>query len=45
MEEKKFQPYVPADKVMPEFTVVSIVLGAILAIVFGGANAPTWDCA
>ena len=39
MEEKKFQPYVPANKVMPEFTVVSIVLGAILAIVFGGANA------
>ena len=39
MEERKFQPYVPADKVMPEFTVVSIVLGAILAIVFGGANA------
>ena len=39
MEEKKFQPYVPADKVMPEFTVVSIVLGAILAIIFGGANA------
>ena len=39
MEKKKFQPYVPADKVMPEFTVVSIVLGAILAIVFGGANA------
>ena len=22
VEEKKFQPYVPADKVMPEFTVV-----------------------
>ncbi len=39
MEEKKFQPYVPADKVMPEFTVVSVVLGAILAIIFGGANA------
>lgn len=39
MENKEFQPYVPADKVMPEFTVVSIVLGAILAIVFGGANA------
>lgn len=39
MEENKFYPYVPADKVMPEFTVVSIVLGAILAIVFGGANA------
>ena len=39
MENKEFQPYVPADKVTPEFTVVSIVLGAILAIVFGGANA------
>ncbi len=39
MEENKFQPYIPADKVMPEFTAVSIVLGAILAIVFGGANA------
>ena len=39
MEDKKFQPYIPADKVMPEFTVVSVVLGAILAIVFGGANA------
>ena len=39
MEESKFRPYIPADKVMPEFTAVSIVLGAILAIVFGGANA------
>lgn len=39
MEEKKFQPYIPADKVMPEFTVVSVILGALLAIVFGGANA------
>lgn len=39
MEEKKFQPYVPADKVMPEFTVVSVILGALLAILFGGANA------
>lgn len=39
MEEKKFQPFVPADKVVPEFTVFSVVLGAILAVVFGGANA------
>lgn len=39
MDEKKFQPYVPADKVMPEFTVVSVLLGALLAVVFGGANA------
>ena len=39
MDEKKFEPYVPADKVMPEFTVFSVILGAILAVVFGGANA------
>jgi len=39
VEEKKFQPFVPADKVVPEFTAFSIVLGVILAIIFGGANA------
>lgn len=39
MEDKKFKPYVPADKVMPEFTIVSIVLGSLLAILFGAANA------
>lgn len=39
MVENKYQPYVPADKIMPEFTVVSVLLGSILAIVFGGANA------
>ncbi len=39
MEEKQFRPFIPADKVVPEFTLFSIILGAILAIVFGGANA------
>ncbi|WP_394273482.1 OPT family oligopeptide transporter [Butyricicoccus sp.] len=39
MEEKKFQPYIPADKVVPEFTVFSVILGALLAVLFGGANA------
>lgn len=39
MDQKKFQPYVPANQVMPEFTVVSVVLGALLAIMFGAANA------
>ena len=39
MEQKKFEPYVPADRVMPEFTVVAVILGALLAILFGGANA------
>lgn len=34
-----FKPYIPADKVVPELTVTSIILGVILAVVFGGANA------
>ena len=34
-----FQPFIPADKIMPEFTVTSIVLGVLLAVVFGAANA------
>ena len=39
MDNKDFKPYVPADKVMPEFTVVSVIIGSLLAILFGGANA------
>ncbi|MBE5995141.1 MAG: oligopeptide transporter, OPT family [Paenibacillaceae bacterium] len=38
-EQNNFKPYIPAEKVTPEFTVTSIVLGIILAIVFGAANA------
>lgn len=37
--KQSFKPFVPADKVVPEFTVTSVILGIILAIVFGGANA------
>lgn len=37
--KKPFKPYIPADKVVPEFTITSVVLGIILAVVFGGANA------
>lgn len=38
-ENKDFKPFVPASKTLPEFTPTSIVLGVILAVVFGGANA------
>ncbi|MBN1981450.1 MAG: oligopeptide transporter, OPT family [Chitinivibrionales bacterium] len=34
-----FQPYIPAEKSMPELTILSIVLGSFLAILFGAANA------
>ncbi|NLK97698.1 MAG: oligopeptide transporter, OPT family [Epulopiscium sp.] len=36
---EKFTPYVPSNKVMPEFTALSIVLGILLSVVFGAANA------
>ncbi len=39
MEKQKYQPFIPADKVVPEFTVFSLILGIILSVVFGGANA------
>ena len=38
-EKKAFKPYIPADKGLPELTVTSIIIGALLAILFGGANA------
>ncbi len=34
-----FQPYVSADRHIPEFTTASVVLGCALAVVFGAANA------
>ncbi len=34
-----FKPYIPADKIVPEFTVTSVLIGCILAVVFGAANA------
>ncbi len=39
MEEKKFKPFIPADRILPEITPVSIVLGILLAVLFGAANA------
>ncbi|MBQ9936862.1 MAG: oligopeptide transporter, OPT family [Oscillospiraceae bacterium] len=40
MENKsEFKPYIPAEKVTPELTVTSIIMGVILAVVFGAANA------
>lgn len=34
-----FKPYVPAEKTERELTVASVVVGALLAVVFGAANA------
>ena len=38
-KNQTFKPFVPADKIMPEFTATSIIVGILLAVLFGGANA------
>ncbi|MHB9011378.1 MAG: OPT family oligopeptide transporter, partial [Ignavibacteriaceae bacterium] len=43
MAEKKststeFKPYIPANEVIPEFTLKAIILGAIFGIIFGAAS-------
>ena len=43
MEKEKqigeFKPFVSADRVVPEFTAMSIIIGVFLAVLFGAANA------
>ena len=39
MKEQEFKPYIPASKVTPEFTATAVIMGIILAVVFGAANA------
>src|SRR5499433_1037131 len=36
--EKKFKPYVPDEKVVPEITIKAIILGALFGILFGAAT-------
>jgi len=36
---KDFKPYIPAGKVISEMTLTSIILGLLLAVIFGAANA------
>lgn len=38
-QKEPFKPYIPADRVLPEFTITSVVLGVFLAVLFGAANA------
>ncbi len=40
MENKtEFKPYVPASKITPEITVTSVIMGILLSVIFGAANA------
>ena len=36
-EKKEFKPYIPADKVMPELTVTSVIIGASISYII-------WRC-
>ena len=36
--DKKFQPYIPASTVMPEFTLKAILLGSMFGLIFGAAT-------
>ncbi|MGC4000054.1 MAG: oligopeptide transporter, OPT family [Anaeromyxobacter sp.] len=35
---KDFKPYIPAERILPEFTVKAVLLGAIFGIVFGAST-------
>ena len=37
--KEQFKPFIPAEKIVPEMTAFSIIMGAILAVIFGAANA------
>ncbi len=37
--QKNFKPYIPAERITPELTVTSIIMGVLLAVIFGAANA------
>ena len=38
-KQNNFKPYIAAEKVTPELTVTSIIMGVLLSVVFGAANA------
>jgi putative OPT family oligopeptide transporter len=39
MSDREFKPYVPADSTMSEFTLRALVLGLVMCVVLGAANA------
>ncbi len=37
--KNNFKPYIPAERVTPEITVTAIIMGILLSVIFGAANA------
>ena len=38
VEEPKFQPYVPAEEIRPEFTLRAVVFGGLFGVLFGAVT-------
>ena len=38
-DRQSFQPFISADKMLPEFTGTALVIGVLLSVIFGAANA------
>ena len=38
-EKEEFKPFVPAEKEMKEFSITAVIVGVLLAVVFGATNA------
>lgn len=38
-DQESFKPYIPAEKITAEMTATSVIMGIILSVVFGAANA------
>jgi putative OPT family oligopeptide transporter len=38
-EENTFKPYIPPERTQPELTAASIIIGVLLSVIFGAANA------
>ncbi len=39
MDNNEFKPFISADRVLPEFTWTAIILGILISVIFGAANA------
>lgn len=39
MDRDKFESYIPSSKVIPEFTLKAVLVGTLLAVILGAANA------
>lgn len=38
-EDNSFKPYIPPERTQPELTAASVIIGVLLSIIFGAANA------